>query len=62
MITPKGVVTTLAGGGDTGRNNGNYVDGTAQEARFSGPWSMAVDNVGNLYVADRGNHRIRKIT
>jgi hypothetical protein len=56
-ITSAGVVTTLAGSGVAGFNNAT---GTA--AQFSGPKGVAVDGAGNVYVADAGNHRIRKIT
>ena len=55
-ITPSGVVTTLAGSGSSGATNGV---GTA--ASFNAPASIAVDASGNLYVADRDNHKIRKI-
>ncbi len=57
-ITPVGVVTTLAGLAGT---NGN-TDGTGSAARFERPERAAVDASGNVYVADRQNHRIRKIT
>jgi hypothetical protein len=57
-ITPAGVVTTLAGLA----SNGGTVDGTGTAARFFKPSSVAVDSGGNLYVADSGNHTIRKIT
>lgn len=56
-IDPDGVVTTLAGSGDTGLDNGY---GTY--ARFRNPWGLATDDLGNVYVADHGNHWIRKIT
>jgi hypothetical protein len=56
-ITPGGVVTTLAGSGSLGSANGT---GTA--ASFRGPSGVAVDGSGNVYVADRSNHLIRKIT
>jgi len=55
-ITPAGVVTTLAGSGSLGAANGT---GTA--ASFSYPNGVAVDGSGNVYVADQGNHLIRKI-
>jgi sugar lactone lactonase YvrE len=37
-------------------------DGTGSTARFNYPMRTAVDNVGNIYVADSGNHTIRKAT
>jgi sugar lactone lactonase YvrE len=39
-----------------------YADGTGSAARFSDPWGVAVDGAGNVYVAERGNQTIRKIT
>jgi len=56
-VTPAGVVSTLAGSGELGNT-----DGTGSTARFHGPYSVAVDGSGNLYVAEIYNHRIRKIT
>jgi sugar lactone lactonase YvrE len=56
-ISPEGVVSTLAGSGEEG-----YADGTGTEAQFYHPAGVAVDGKGNVYVADYGNHRIRKIT
>ncbi|MCX6873709.1 MAG: choice-of-anchor D domain-containing protein, partial [Verrucomicrobia bacterium] len=57
-VTPSGMVTTLAGSpGQTGS-----VDGTGSAARFYHPQGIAVDGSGNLYVADSGNHTIRKVT
>jgi hypothetical protein len=58
VITPAGVVTTLAGS-TTLRGN---VDGTGTAATFSSPAAVARDLLGNLYVADAMNHTIRKIT
>jgi len=55
-ITPAGVVSTVAGNGTAGAANGI---GTA--ASFSGPSEVAVDGGGNLYIADYGNNKIRKI-
>ena len=60
-ITPEGVVTTLAGGGAIGRGNGTHADGIGAEARFNFPRSLAVDSVGNVYVVDFVDHRIRKV-
>ena len=57
-ITPAGVVSTFAGLADTPDN----VNGTGADARFNFPQGMAVDMVGNVYVADAGNNVIRKIT
>ncbi|MDB6125353.1 MAG: repeat containing protein [Pedosphaera sp.] len=57
-ITPTGVVGTLAGSA----GNFNSFDGTGTNANFYQPQSLAVDNTGNVYVADTWNHTIRKIT
>lgn len=56
-ITPAGVVSTLAGSGSIG-----YADGTGATVRFYNPAGLTVDAIGNVYLADRGNHTIRKIT
>lgn len=57
MITPAGAVSTVAGTGAIGAQDGNSAIAT-----FNAPIGLAVDNLGNLIVADGGNHKIRKIT
>jgi sugar lactone lactonase YvrE len=57
-ITADGVVTTLAGQADISGS----ADGDGTEARFNTPRSTAVDAAGNVYVADEGNHTIRRIS
>jgi sugar lactone lactonase YvrE len=56
-ITSEGVVSTLAGSGTRGSANG-----TGTLASFNNPAGIALDGNGNMWVADSGNHRIRKIT
>jgi len=61
-VTPKGEVSTLAGSGATGFENGGFADGLGAAARFNEPMGIAFDTTGNLYVADSLNYRIRKVT
>lgn len=51
------VLTTLAGNGTAGK-----LDGAGAGARFNEPIHVAIDNAGYLYVADRTNQSIRKVT
>ncbi len=55
-IAPNGDVTTLAG------SSSGYVDATGTDAKFAGPFNVAVDGSGNVYVSDANNHKIRKVT
>ncbi len=55
-ITPDGVVSTLAGTGTAG-----YLNSAGVLAQFNGPWSIAADSEGNVYVSDYYNNAIRKI-
>ena len=57
MITPAGVVTTLAGT----PGNSSHADGTGSLAAFARPSGVAVDGSGNVYVADYQNDDIRMI-
>jgi len=51
------VISTFAGTGSAG-----HAEGIGSTALFNSPYGVAVDSRGNVYVADNGNHRIRKIT
>lgn len=57
-IATSGPVSLLAG---TASGTGSS-DGVGAQARFSNPWAMAVDQTGNVFVADSGNSTIRKIS
>jgi hypothetical protein len=58
LVGTNWVVTSVAGQA----GNPGSVDGTNGNAQFNGPISVAVDNAGNLYVADLFNYTIRKVT
>lgn len=55
-ITPAGAVVTLAGSGSCGSS-----DGSGAQATFCNPKGIALDRWGNLWVADSGNHTVRRI-
>jgi uncharacterized protein (TIGR03437 family) len=54
-----GVITTVAGNGIQGFDGDN---GPATSAQLNVPEGLAVDSAGNLYIADTGNNRIRKVS
>ena len=54
-----GVITTVAGNGTSGSGDDN---GPATSAQLDGPWGVAVDAAGNLFIADVGNNRIREVS
>ena len=58
-VTPAGSITTVAGTGTAGYSGDG---GSATGAKLNYPAGVAVDGSGNLYIADQGNHRIRKVT
>ena len=57
-----GLVMRLAGGGSAGGVASGSVDGVGSAAKFTSPYGVSVDSVGNVYVADRDNHLIRTIS
>ncbi len=58
-VTPEGVIDTVAGSGVQGFDGDG---GSPAEAELSGPVSVSTDWMGNLYINDTGNNRIRKVT
>ncbi len=57
-VNAAGILTTAAGDGTAGFGGDG---GPAASARLFAPEDVAIDGAGNLYIADRNNHRIRKI-
>jgi sugar lactone lactonase YvrE len=53
-----GLITTVAGNGTQGFKGDN---GPATSAELNNPMGVALDSAGNLYIADTGNNRIRKV-
>ena len=58
-ISPDGIITTVAGTEIAGFSGDS---GPASQAQLNHPEGVAVDASGNLYIADTGNNRIRKIS
>jgi sugar lactone lactonase YvrE len=58
-ISPDGIITTVAGNGTAGFSGDS---GPATAAQLNQPYGIAVDESGNLFIADTGNGRIRKVT
>jgi len=57
-INTSGIITTIAGGAGSGYTGDG---GPATNASFSLPYSVAVDHLGNIYIADQGNNAVRKV-
>ena len=58
-VSPTGTISTFAGNGTAGYSGDG---GLAIEAEIFQPFQLAIDAAGNLYIADWGNSRVRKIT
>ncbi len=59
VVDEPAVVSTVAGG--VNGISGAYADGFGSNAGFNYPYGVAVDAIGNVFVADSGNRRIRKV-
>ena len=59
MVSPNGVIATVAGTGVAGYLGDS---GPATSAQLNSPQGVAVDSAGNLYIADSGNQRIRRVS
>jgi uncharacterized protein (TIGR03437 family) len=57
-VSSDGIITTIAGTGTAGFSGDG---GPAAAAQFNLPYGLATDLAGNLYVADLGNNRVRRI-
>jgi hypothetical protein len=57
-VTPEGRISNVAGSGVSGFSGDG---GKAYAARLNQPTGIAVDSAGNLFIADTGNHRVRKV-
>lgn len=58
-IHPSGIINTICGSGSSGFGGDG---GPAIFARLSNPYGISIDDTGNIYIADRINNRIRKIS
>ena len=58
-VNPSGIIYTIAGTGVSGFSGDN---GPATNAKLAGPYSIAIDGMGNVFVADVDNERIRRIS
>lgn len=63
IIVATGIITTIVGSGSAGPSNGSFSGdgGLAINARLNFPTGIAIDAMGDLYIADNGNQRIRKV-
>ena len=59
MVSPQGIITTVAGRGTQGFGGDG---GSAVAAELAAPTGLALDAAGSLYIADTGNNRVRKLS
>ena len=59
MVTSTGIISTIAGTGIRGFNSDG---GAATSAQMNGPTGIAIDALGQLYIADEYNHKIRMVS
>jgi NHL repeat len=62
-LTTTAQITTVAGNCEQGADGAGYAGdgGPATNAKLTGPSGIAVDAAGNLYIADTGNQRVRRV-
>ena len=58
-VNPAGVISTVAGAGIAGSSGD---EGAATGARLASPHGVVADDMGDIFIADTGNHRIRQVT
>jgi sugar lactone lactonase YvrE len=58
-VNTSGIISTVAGNGVYGYSSDG---GPADTTMLNFPWGIASDSLGNLYIADNGNYRIRKVS
>jgi uncharacterized protein (TIGR03437 family) len=59
-LPPNGLISAIAGNGGSADYGGD--GGQALNSRLNAPTGVAVDASGNLYIADSGNYRVRKVS
>lgn len=58
IVSTSGIINTIAGNGTAGYSGDG---GQATDAELHNPEGVAIDNAGNIYIADYANNRIRKV-
>ncbi len=60
-VDSRGIITTVVGSGDPDQGAFLGDGGAGTQARLNRPSAIAIDQSGNIYIADTENHRIRKV-